>query len=87
MAIKNTKTEKETQNQAGFAIGKQNYFLILIGFLIIIIGFSLMVGGGSKDPNVFNPEMFNFRRITLSPIVVLTGFYFVIYAIMKRSKE
>jgi hypothetical protein len=51
-----------------------------------VVGFILMVGGKSEDPSVFNPEIFSFRRITLAPLVVLFGFLFEIYAIMKRSK-
>lgn len=71
-----------------YAVGRQNYYLIIIGFLIIIVGFLLMVGGGSDDPNVFNEkELFSFRRITLAPIIVLFGFFFQIWAIMKRPKE
>ena len=71
-----------------FALGKENYKLLLIGFLIIIIGFILMIGGQSDDPNVFNgEEIFSFRRITLAPIVVLFGFLFEIFAIMKKSKS
>ncbi len=71
-----------------FAIGKQNYTLLLIGFGIIILGFVLMMGGGTEDPNVFNAdELFSFRRITLAPIVVLFGFAFEIWAIMKKPKE
>ncbi|HPR33899.1 MAG TPA: DUF3098 domain-containing protein [Prolixibacteraceae bacterium] len=69
-----------------FALGKENYRLMIIGLVVIVIGFLLMVGGGSDDPNVFNPEVFSFRRITLAPIVVLAGFLFEIYAIMKKSK-
>lgn len=75
-------TPKET-----FALGKENYKLLLIGFAIIVIGFILMVGGKSEDPTVFNPEIFSFRRITLAPLVVLFGFLFEIYAIMKRPKD
>jgi len=67
-----------------FALGKKNYRLLLIGFAIIVIGFILMVGGKSEDPAVFNPEIFSFRRITLAPVVVLFGFLFEIYAIMKK---
>ncbi len=70
-----------------FALGKENYRLLLIGFVIIVIGFALMVGGKSEDPTVFNPDIFSFRRITLAPIVVLFGFFFEIYAIMKKSKS
>ena len=79
---------KEKNEKFGFALGKQNYILLAIGFGIIIIGFLLMIGGGSKDPNVFNEdELFSFRRITLAPIVILAGFIFEIYAIMKKPKE
>ncbi len=70
-----------------FALAKENYKLLLIGFAIIIIGFMLMMGGGSEDPTVFDEDIFSFRRITLAPMVVLFGFAFEIYAIMKRPKE
>ena len=58
-----------------------------IGFAIIVAGFILMVGGGSEDPDVFNPEIFNFRRITLAPLLLLFGFLFEIYAILKKPKD
>jgi membrane-bound ClpP family serine protease len=77
-------SNKET-NDKDFALGKKNYQLLIIGFIIIVIGFILMIGGKSNDPNVFNEEIFSFRRITLAPIVVLFGFLFEIYAIMKRT--
>ncbi len=79
---------KDTSEKFGFALAKQNYYLLAIGFVIIIIGFLLMIGGGTEDPNVFNEkELFIFRRITLAPIVILAGFVFEIYAIMKKPKE
>lgn len=65
----------------------ENYKLMLIGFVIVVVGFILMAGGGSDDPNVFNDDMFSFRRITLAPILVLGGFAFEIYAIMKKPKK
>ncbi|WP_321289655.1 DUF3098 domain-containing protein [uncultured Sunxiuqinia sp.] len=77
---------KQEKSQPTFALSKENYKLLLIGFAIIVVGFILMVGGKSEDPSVFNPEIFSFRRITLAPLVVLFGFLFEIYAIMKRSK-
>jgi len=61
--------------------------LLLIGFVIIVVGFLLMVGGKADSPEQFNPEVFSFRRITLAPLVVLLGFAFEIYAIMKKPKE
>ncbi len=80
----NTKNQKKEDN---FALGRENYKLLIIGVVIIVIGFALMVGGGSDDPNVFNPEIFSFRRITLAPMVALFGFVFIVYAIMKKPKE
>lgn len=78
--------KKETKESTGFALGKENYKLMAIGFAIIVIGFILMAGGGSDDPNVFSPDIFSFRRITLAPIILLFGFAFEIYAIMKKPK-
>ena len=77
----------EVEKQQLLPLTFENYRLMLIGFVIIVIGFILMAGGGSDDPNVFNEEMFNFRRITLAPILVLGGFVFEIYAIMKKPKK
>jgi hypothetical protein len=65
------KNEKQAE-KAGFALGKENLRLLIIGMAIILLGFVLMVGGASDDPNVFNgDEIFSFRRITLAPIIVL----------------
>ncbi len=86
--IKKTETEATQQEQnQGFALGKMNYLFILIGFVLIIIGFALMSGGKSTDPNVFNKEIFNFRRITLAPIIILLGFVLEIFAILWRPKK
>jgi membrane-bound ClpP family serine protease len=79
--------KKETKETVGFALGKENYKLMAIGFAIIVVGFILMTGGKSNDPNVFNPDIFSFRRITLAPIILLFGFAFEIYAIMKKPKS
>ncbi len=68
-----------------FALGKENYLLLIIGFAVIVIGFILMIGGKAPDPTQFNEkEIFSFRRITLAPLVVLAGFIFEIWAIMKK---
>ena len=65
-----------------------NYKLLLIGIGIVILGFILMSGGGSGDPEVFNAdEIFSARRITVAPIVCLIGYAFVIYAIMRKPRE
>ena len=69
-----------------FAFGKENYKWLIIGIAILILGNVLMIGGGSDDPSVFNPEIFSFRRITLAPLVILAGFATVLVAIIKKSK-
>jgi hypothetical protein len=79
--------KKEHTTKPGFALEKENLWLLLIGFIIIVFGFLLMAGGKSTDPNVFSKDIFSFRRITLAPIVVLFGFGFEIYAIMKKPKN
>jgi uncharacterized membrane protein len=66
-----------------FIFSRANYKLMVIGFVVIALGFILMVGGGSDDPNVFNPEIFNFRRIRLAPALVLIGFGIEIAAILR----
>ena len=62
----------------------KNYILIGIGLLVIILGMALMCGGGSQNPDEFNYAMFSWRRITLAPILIVGGFAFEIYAIMKK---
>ncbi len=80
--------KSEVKETTGFALGRENYIYVIIGFVIIIAGFLLMIGGKSSDPNVFNEkEIFSFRRITLAPVVVLFGFIFEIWAIMKKPRE
>lgn len=66
--------------------GKQNYQIFIGGIVLIILGYLLMIGGGSKDPNVFNPAIFDTQRITIAPMVCLLGFVVVIVAIMWRPK-
>lgn len=75
---------KNTQNKKSgeFLFEKRNYTIMIIGIVVILIGFILMAGGGSDDPNVFNEDIYNFRRIRLAPTVVLIGLAIEIYAIM-----
>lgn len=78
--------KKTSSIKPGFALGKKNYILMAIGFGIILLGFVLMIGGNAESPEVFNPEVFSFRRITLAPMVVLAGFIFEIYAIITKPE-
>ncbi len=82
-----TATSKKTEeSKVEMPFGKKNYLFLLIGVGLIALGFLLMVGGKSTDPNVFNEEIFSFRRITLAPILILAGFVVEIYAIMHKPK-
>jgi hypothetical protein len=79
--------KQKSASSSDFAFGKENYKLLLIGLALILVGFLLMIGGGSKDPNVFSDDIFNFRRLTLAPILVLAGYVVEIFAIMKKPKD
>ena len=65
--------------------GKRNYKFMLIGILFIAVGFILMSGGSSDDPNIFNEEIYSFRRIRLAPMLVIIGFIIEVYAILTKS--
>ena len=77
----------ENNNKPEFLFDKVNYKILLVGLAVIALGFILMSGGGSEDPNVFNKEIFSFRRIRLAPTVVLIGFGITIYSILKNPKK
>ncbi|RAJ85974.1 Protein of unknown function (DUF3098) [Chitinophaga dinghuensis] len=67
---------------------KENYRIMLIGIIVIIVGFLLMLGGKSTDPNTFNAnDVYSWRRITLAPIVIVGGLLIEVYAIMRRPKQ
>lgn len=76
--------KKENQQ---FLFGKKNYTTMLIGLAFISLGFILMAGGGSDNPEIFNPEIYNFRRIRLAPTLVLIGLGIEVYAIFLNPKK
>ena len=69
-----------------FAFGKQNYILIIVGTALAILGYILMSGGGSEDPAIFSQDLFSFRRMYMSPILILVGLIVVGWGIMKKVK-
>ena len=81
------KTPEVADEQKVMPFGRQNYIIVLIGLALIALGFILMIGGGSTDPDVFNEKMFNFQRLTLAPILVLAGFVVEIVAIFWKGKN
>jgi hypothetical protein len=88
MATKNTKTPlTEPTDERLFAFDRENYKWVIIGLAFIVVGFLLMAGGGSDNPDVFSERIFSFQRWTLAPLLVLTGYVIEIYAIMKKPKN
>jgi hypothetical protein len=82
---KQIKATGSNNNQPLF--GKENYRWMLIGMILIVLGLLLMIGGKSKDPNVFDPsQVYSFRRITVAPILILAGLALEIVGIFKKSK-
>ncbi len=73
-------------NKHIFLFEKGNYKFLIIGIVVIAVGFILMSGGGAENPSVFSEDIFSFRRIRLAPTVVLIGFGITIYSILKKSK-
>lgn len=86
MALIENKSKTELSLDEKMPFVRRNYLYVLIGCLVVLIGFLLMIGGGSDDSNVFKESVFGFRQITLAPIVVLAGFAFVLYAILYRPR-
>ena len=70
-----------------FLFDTNRYKLLIISVLVISLGFLLMSGGASDNPEVFNDEIYNFRRIRLAPLIVILGFTICIFTILKKSKN
>ena len=79
--------KRKSDSKNNFIFGKKNYKWMFIGLGFIALGFILMSGGGSDDPNVFNPEIFSAQRIRVAPTLILIGFGIQIYAILKNFKK
>lgn len=84
--MKNNNIKEEQQQKQEFLFEGINYKILLVGIGVIALGFILMSGGGSDNPNVFNEDVFSFRRIRLAPTTVLIGFGITIYSIFKKTK-
>jgi|TARA_B100001094_G_scaffold322204_1_gene371147 hypothetical protein len=70
-----------------FVFKKKNYMILIAGLISILLGITLMIGGGSEDPTKFSEEIFNFQRLTLAPILIVSGFVMGVFAIMIKSKK
>ncbi len=78
---------KEHKLNFQLAFGPINYILMVVGIVILAIGYYLLSGGGSDDPNTFNPDMFDDRRLVAAPILIVLGFAVEIFAIMFKGKK
>ena len=70
-----------------FVFKKKNYMILIVGLVLILLGITLMIGGGSEDPTQFSEEIFNFQRLTLAPILIVSGFVMGVFAIMYKPKK
>ncbi|MBQ0006526.1 MAG: DUF3098 domain-containing protein [Alistipes sp.] len=70
-----------------FSISEKNVFIILAGLVIMILGYVLMTGGGSENPEEFSYDIFSARRLTVAPLLILIGFVTEIFGIMHRPKN
>ena len=78
---------KEMSGDDQLSFTKTNYIFLGVGFLLVVLGLILMSGGGSDDPTVFSDAIFDMRRLTIAPIVILSGYGVVLYAIMKKTTD
>ena len=86
--MNNTMENKEENNKnLGFAFGLLNYVLMGVGLVILALGYILLSGGSSDDPNTFNPAMFDNRRLVVAPILIVVGFVVEILAIMYKARK
>ena len=69
------------------AMTPRGLWMLVIGFVVMAVGYIIMTGGGSDDHAVFNEAMFDFRRLVLAPLVILAGIGLEIFAIMKIWKK
>jgi hypothetical protein len=81
-----SKNDNQHETKPSFVFEKKNYFLMLIGLALMALGYILMIGGKSDDPNVFNEAIFNTQRITIAPLLILAGIVVEIVAILYKPK-
>ena len=83
----NKNKEPLHKQDLNFVFERKNYIVMAVGLAVIALGYLLMAGGGSEDPNVFNPDIYHWRRIRLAPALVLLGFAIEVYAILLNPRK
>jgi uncharacterized membrane protein len=76
----------EQKPRMQFAFGRKNYMILLFGIFLIIIGYVLLAGGGTKDPNQFSYELFSTQRMVVAPIILMLGYITIGVSIMYKEK-
>ena len=84
--MKNNKHKKQDVNEL-FAFHKENYKFLFLGLILLALGFILMIGGGSDDPNVFSNSIFDSQRLTIAPLLLIVGFAIEVWAVLKKPSE
>ena len=74
-------------NGKDYLFNKRRYRILFLSILVIALGFIIMSGGETSDPDIFNHEIYNFRRIRLAPLIVLSGFILCIFSILYKDKR
>ena len=74
-------------NGKDYLFNKRRYIMLFLSIFVIALGFIIMSGGETSDPNIFNDEIYNFRRIRLAPLIVLSGFILCIFSILYKDKR
>ena len=86
-AVGTSSAKPQEKGDFSFVFGKLNYILLIAGVVLLALGYIMLCGGGSEDPNVFNDAMFDTRRLVVAPVCILAGFVVEIFAIMVKPKE
>jgi hypothetical protein len=84
--MKDNKHKNQDVNEL-FAFHKENYKFLFLGLILLALGFILMIGGGSDDPDVFSDALFNTQRLTIAPLLLIAGFTVEVWAILKRPSD
>ena len=79
--------KNKQQTPQHFLMTKTHYKIVIAGLICIAIGFILMAGGGSDDPNIFNEKIYSIVRIRIAPTFILIGLGVQIFAILYHPKK
>jgi hypothetical protein len=86
--MKTKEAKNKNQNMEDlFPFHKENYKYLFLGLILLALGFILMIGGGSDDPNVFSNSIFDTQRLTIAPLLLIAGFAVEMWAVLKRPSE